>query len=100
MKLLGVIDEFLFAGARTIDVDGGENAAFDKTAVKVNFTITGAFEFLEDDFIHAAAGVDEGRGDNREAACALDIARRAEEALGFLEGVGFETAGHCFTAAA
>ena len=95
-----MIDEFLFARARAIDVDRGENATFDKTAVKVNFTITGALEFLEDDFIHAAARIDEGRGDNGEAARALDIARRTKEALGFLEGVGFETAGHGFATAA
>ena len=53
----------------------------------------GALEFLEDDFIHARAGVDQGRGDDRQAAATLDVAGGTEEALGSIEGTGVETAG-------
>jgi hypothetical protein len=55
--------------------------------------VTGALEFFEDHFVHAAAGVDQRGGDDRERTAFLDVARRAEEALRPLERVGVDTAG-------
>jgi len=54
--------------------------------------LPGAFEFLEDHLIHAAAGIDQGRCQNRQAAAFLDTAGGAEKAFGLLHGVGIETA--------
>ena len=53
--------QFFFAGAGAFDVDGGEDAAVDQVAVQMHFHVAGAFELFEDDFVHAAAGVDRGR---------------------------------------
>jgi transcription termination factor Rho len=50
-------------------------------------------EFFEDDVVHAAACVDQGRGDDREASTFFNVAGSAEEALGPLERVGVHTAG-------
>ena len=43
-----------------------------------------ALELLEDDVVQAAAGFDERRAEDRQAAAELDLARRAEEALGIV----------------
>ena len=58
----------------------------------MDFRVAGAFEFFKDDVVHARAGVDQSRGDNRERPAFLDIARRAKKSLGSLERVGVDTA--------
>ena len=55
--------------------------------------VAGALELFEDHFVHAAAGIDQGGGDDGQRAAFLDIARGAEEALGPLQGVGVDAAG-------
>ncbi len=75
------------------DVERREDALVGNLAVEDDFRVTGALELFEDDLVHAAAGVDQGGGDDRERAALLDVARRAEEALGALQGVGVDTAG-------
>ena len=37
--------------------------------------LPGALEFLEDEFVHAAAGLDQGGGDYRQRSSFLRIAR-------------------------
>src|SRR5262249_30986469 len=77
----GAIDQQLFlAGARLGDVDGREGALVGNLAVENDFGVTGALELLEDDLVHAAAGVDQRRGDDGERAAFLDVAGGAEEA--------------------
>ena len=51
----------------------------------MNFHVAGALEFFKDNFIHAAAGVDQGRGDDRDAAAFFQGAGRAEEPLRALQ---------------
>ncbi|OQA09054.1 MAG: hypothetical protein BWY66_00738 [bacterium ADurb.Bin374] len=55
--------------------------------------VAGALELLEDDFVHLRAGVDQRRGDNRQAAAPLDLAGRAQEPLGLVEGERVDSAG-------
>ena len=55
--------------------------------------VAGALELLEDDLVHAGAGVDQRGGDDGERAAALDVPRGAEEALGLLQRVGVDAAG-------
>ncbi len=55
--------------------------------------VTGALELFEDDFVHAAAGIDQRGGDDGQRSAFLDVTRGAEEALGALQGVGVDTAG-------
>jgi len=45
----------------------------------VDLAVAGALEFLEDHLVHAAAGVDQRGGNDRQRAAFLDVARRAEE---------------------
>jgi hypothetical protein len=59
----------------------------------VDFHVAGALELLVDHVVHAAAGVDQGGGDDGQRAAFLDVARRTEEALGLLQGVGVHTTG-------
>ena len=55
--------------------------------------VAGALEFLVDDVVHAAAGVDQGGGNDGQRAAFLDVAGRTEEALGLLQGVGIDATG-------
>ena len=47
----------------------------------MNLHITGAFKFLEDNFIHPAAGIDQGCAKDSQAPAIFNIPRRAEESL-------------------
>ena len=87
------MQQFFLARAGAVDVDGRPDALVDQPAVEVQFHVAGALELLEDHFVHAAAGVDEGGGQDRQAAAFLGLAGGAEEALRLLHGVGVETAG-------
>ena len=60
----------------------GEDAPVGELAVEVDFHVAGALELLEDHFVHARAGVDQRGGDDGQRAALLDVAGRAEEALG------------------
>ena len=51
--------QFFFAGSRLIDVDGREHALIHQAAVEMDFHVAGALEFLEDHFVHTAAGIDQ-----------------------------------------
>src|SRR6185437_13787171 len=82
-------DEQLFlAGARALDVNGGEDALVHQLAVEDDLHVAGAFELFEDDLVHAAAGLDQRGGDDGERTALFDVAGRAEEALRPLQGVG------------
>ena len=59
----------------------------------MDFEVAGAFEFFVDDVVHPAAGVDQRSSNDRQRAAFFDVASRAEEALGFLQGVGVDAAG-------
>jgi hypothetical protein len=61
-------------------------------AVEHDLAVAGALELLEDDLVHARAGVDERGGDDRERAALFDVARRAEETLRALQRVGVDAA--------
>ena len=71
----------------------GQMRLVDQPAIEHDFQVAGAFELLEDHLVHLAAGVDQRRGDDRQRAAFFDLAGRAEEALGPLQGVGVDAAG-------
>src|SRR5204862_364683 len=48
----------------------------------------------EDEVVHAAVGLDEGGGEDGEAAAFLGVARGAEKLLGLDEGLGIDAPGH------
>jgi hypothetical protein len=70
----------------------GKMRLSDELAVEVDFHVARALELLEDDVVHARAGVDQRRRDDRERAALLDVARRAEEALRPLQRVRVDAA--------
>jgi hypothetical protein len=91
---LVLVDQQLFlAGARLADVERREDALVRDLAVEDDFRVTGALELFEDDFVHAAAGIDQRGGDDRQRTAFLDVARGAEEALRTLQRIGVDTAG-------
>jgi hypothetical protein len=93
VQLLVGEEQLLLAGARAQEVHGGEDAPVGELAVEVDLHVPRALELLEDDVVHAGAGVDERRGQDGERASLLHVAGGAEEALGLLQGVGVEPAG-------
>jgi hypothetical protein len=70
-----------------------EDALLHQLAIEVDLAVAGALELFEDHLVHARAGVDERGGDDGQRAAFLDVARRAEEALGLVQRVGVDTAG-------
>ena len=91
---LPLVDEQLFLpGAGLVDVDGREDPPLDELAVEVDLHVAGALELLEDHIVHPRTGVDERGADDGQTAALLDVARGAEEPLGFLQRVGVDTAG-------
>ena len=85
--------QLLAAGAGTVDVDRGVGALFGQPAVEVDLHVAGALELFVNHVIHLRAGVDQGGGEDGQRAALLDVARRAEEALGPLQGIGVHAAG-------
>src|SRR5690606_31834319 len=79
--------------------EGREDALVGNLAVEHDFAVTGALEFFEDDLVHAAAGVDQRGGNDRQAAALLDVARGSEKALRPLQRIGVDTAGQDLTRA-
>ena len=91
-QYVGLDEEVVAARAGGCEVDGGVDALVGELAVELQLHVAGALELLEDDVVHLGAGVGEGCGYDGQGAAALDVARRAEEALGFLQGVGLDAA--------
>src|SRR5208337_57840 len=96
-QFVGRKKQFILTSAGSLDVDCREHALIGETAVEIDFHIAGALEFLEDDVVHAAAGVDQGGGDDGERAAFFDVASRGKEAAWALQGVGINTAAEYFT---
>jgi len=87
-------EEFFLAGAGLLNVDGGPDAPVGELTIKDKLHVTGAFEFLEDDFVHAAAGVDQGGGKDGERAAFFGVAGAAEDLFGQLQGTDIDAAAH------
>src|ERR1044072_2361318 len=56
--------------------------------------VSGAFEFLENQFVHTTAGLGEGSGENRKTASFFHIARAPEKFLWLDQCLRFDTARH------
>ena len=85
--------ELLPSGSAPRHIDGRKNAPLREPAVQHEFHVAGALELLVDNIVHAAAGLDERRRQDRETAALPHIPRRAEEALRHIEGGRIQTAG-------
>ena len=78
----------------------GIDAPVGELAVEHELHVAGALELLEDHLVHARAGLDQRRGDDRERAAAVDVARGAEELLRLLQRLRVDAARHDLAAAA
>ncbi|CDE75885.1 putative uncharacterized protein [Sutterella sp. CAG:521] len=58
----------------------------------MHFHVAGAFEFFIDHIIHAAAGIDQGGGDDRKRAAFLKITGGTKNALGAMQSIGVHAA--------
>ena len=67
-----------------MDIDGGEDSAFDELTIEVNLHVPRSLELLEDNVVHSRSRVNEGSADNGQTAPLFDVACGAEEPLGFL----------------
>ena len=85
---------FFAAGAGLADVDGGPDAAVGQLAIEHQFHVAGALELLENQLVHAAAGVDQRGADDRQRAAFLEEPGRGEELLGDVHGLDVDAAAH------
>ncbi len=92
LELLGVDEQVLLARARGREVDGREQPALGDLAVEDQLHVAGALELLEDHLVAAAAGVHEGRGDDRQRAALFELSRSAEELFGNRQRPAVESA--------
>ena len=60
MHLVGCEEEFLATSAGEEDVNGGIDALVADLAIEDELHVAGTLEFLKDQVIHAAVGVDQG----------------------------------------
>src|SRR5438876_5904260 len=90
--------QLLLPRPRARRVHGREHALVHQAPVEVDLHVAGALELLEDDLVHAAAGVDQRCADAGEAAAVLYVARRAEELLRPAQRVRVDAPGEDLTA--
>src|SRR2546425_7908696 len=93
-ELLRRAEQLLAPRARLEHVHRGEDAPVRDRAIEDQLHVPGALELLEDHLVHAAPGVDEGGGEDRQAAAALAVARGAEELPRELQGPVVDAAAH------
>ena len=85
--------ELFLPGTGLLDAHRGEKPAVRELPVQVDFHVARALEFLEDNLVHSASGLDEGRGDDGETPPLLHVSGGAEKALRLVEGVGVHATG-------
>ena len=85
---------------RLEDIDRRVDALVADLAVEHELHVSGAFELLEDELVHAAAGIDERGGDDGQRARFLGVARRGEKLARDFQRARIDAAGHGASAAA
>jgi len=80
-----------------VNVDGWEYPALGKTSVQMDFHVAGALELFVDEFVHAAAGLDQAGRENGEASALLGVARGTEELLRRIKRYRVHSARQCAT---
>ena len=89
------IEQFLLTPRpRLRDVDRGPDPPVRKLAVEHQFHVSRTLELLENEFVHPAAGVDQGRRHDRQRPPFLEHAGRGEQLLGDVERLDIDTARH------
>ena len=86
-------DQLFFPRTGLHDVDGRESPLVSDLPVEHDFRVTRAFEFLEDNFVHTAAGIDQRGCHDGQRSAVFHVPRSTEETLRTLQGVGVDTTG-------
>ena len=89
-----MIQQLLAARGRLQRVDRWIKPFLLQGAIEMQLHVAGAFEFLENDFVHAAARLGQRGRENSEAAPFLGIARRTEKFLRLGQRFRLHTARH------
>src|SRR5437667_2163791 len=92
LELVLLEEQLFLPRPRLLDVDRGEDPLVHQPAIEMDLHVARPLELLEDDVVHPASGVDDGRRHDRERAALLDVPRRGEEAARPLERVRVEAA--------
>src|SRR5256885_3378811 len=87
-------EQFLTTRGRKQWVNRGVEPLFLQRTVEMQLHVSGAFELLENQLIHAAAGLGKRGGENRKAAAFFDVARAPEKFLRLDQCLCLDTAGH------
>jgi hypothetical protein len=87
-------EQFLAPRARFLDVDGGIDARLGQAAIKHDFHVAGALELLENDFVHARAGIDQRGGDDGQRTGLLGLAGGGENLARDFQRAGADAAAH------
>src|SRR5581483_6846124 len=98
LERLLVKQELLAPGPAANHIDRREDTPIGKLAIQVDLQVARALELFVNHVIHAAAGINEAGGEDRQAAAFLDIARRPEKALRRVECDWVDAAGQRATA--
>src|SRR5205823_4779231 len=98
LQLPRLQQQFFAPRTREEDVDCGINALIADFPVKHHLHISRAFEFLKDQFVHAAACFDESRRHNGERAGFFSVSRRSENLSRDFHGARVDAAAHGATA--
>src|SRR5690348_13099048 len=93
LELVRREQDLFLTGARRVHVDRREEPLLRELAAQPQLHVAGALELLEDDLVHPGAGLDQGRGQDRQRAAVLDVAGRAEEPLGRVQRGGVHPTG-------
>ena len=84
IEFAGGQKELFLASSGPVDVDGGEDPLVRDVPVQDQLHVPGSFELFEDDLVHAASGIDQSRGNDRQGAPSIDVPRGSEKTLGFV----------------
>src|SRR4051794_31529505 len=83
-----------FAGTALRNIDCREEPAVGELAVQDQLHVTRAFEFLENEFIHAGSRIHQRRGQNGQGTALFDLARRGEHLARNFQGASVDATGH------
>ena len=86
--------QLLPARAGQAEVDGGEDALIGQLPVQHQLHVARPLELLEDQFVHAAARIDQGRADDGQRAAFLEQPGGGKELLGDVQGFDVHAAAH------
>src|ERR1019366_4677636 len=89
-----VEEQFFVPRRGAVDVNSRVETPFGQSAVELELHVAGSLELFEDDLIHLRSGLYQRAGENGERSALFDVARRAKELLGRIQGARIDPAGH------